>query len=159
MVIKFGKLFKELSTNKIVCLDYDKSQNYYKFIKNKQSNGYCQCIVTSDIMITIIQNYILKGNVEIIAIEFMVEDQELQEEIDKLLSFMKQNLGYWEILKKKLSFLRENDSIEMKKVDFRMLDGTGGVFSIQVNGIVGVTENRYEEVTTEISTMTGGCIK
>ena len=55
MTNKFGKLFKNLSTNKICCFSYDEKQNYYVFIQEILQQGYHQCIVTSDIMIKIIE--------------------------------------------------------------------------------------------------------
>ena len=72
---------------------------------------------------------------------------------------MKQNAAYWEILKNKLSFLSQNDSIEIKKVNFRILTGTGILFSVQVNGLVIVSENGYNTVCKKISNIMEGCIK
>ena len=81
MTNKFGKLFKNLSTNKICCFSYDEKQNYYVFIQEILQQGYHQCIVTSDIMIKIIEHYILSGNVEVTSIEFMTEEDELENDI------------------------------------------------------------------------------
>lgn len=156
---KFGKLFKELSTNKVTCLKYDVNSNYYSFVQKMQKEGFCQCIVTSDIMINIMQRFVLKENTEISSIEFMVEDSELEEEIETIIGLMKQNAGYWEVLKQKISFLSQHDSVEMKKVNFRSLNGTGALFSVQVNGIIIVSENAFEDVSKCIIGIMEGCIK
>ena len=62
---KYGKLFKCSSTNRICYFSYDAKENYYAFIQGMLQQGYHQCIVTSDIMIKIIEHYILSGSVEV----------------------------------------------------------------------------------------------
>lgn len=156
---KCGKLFKNLSTNLVCCLQYDMNSAYYTYVQGMQKKGFSQCIVTSDIMIEIMQKFVLEKNTEITSIEFMVDDDELNDEISAILKRMKINLGYWSILKKKLEFLSKDDSIEMKKVCFRSLSGTGALISVQVNGIVVVSESEYDTVSTDISKIVGGCIK
>ena len=159
MISRQGKLFKSNISNSVECIENDAGQNYYAFIQNKQNNGYNQCIVTSDIMIYILQHFILNGKVEVTSIEFMVEDEDLETEIHSILEHMKRNSGYWEILKQKISFLSQNDSIELKKVSFRKLTEGGTLFSVQVNGLIVVSENEYNNITKEISSIVGGCIK
>ena len=114
MNCKYGKLFKKLSTNTIACFEYDMKTNYYAFIQEMHKSGFTQCIVTSDIMIKIMQKFILEGNTEIISIEFMVDDEELKDDINVILNLMKKNAGYWSILKQKLEFLSQDDCIEIK---------------------------------------------
>lgn len=159
MINKQGKMFKNVVSSKVECIEYDINQNYYSFIRDKQKKGYNQCIVTSDIMIEIMQYFLLKGGIEVTSISFMVDDEELKSEIQSILDSMKQNAAYWEILKNKLSFLSQNDSIEIKKVNFRILTGTGILFSVQVNGLVIVSENGYNTVCKTISNIMEGCIK
>ncbi|MCI7121831.1 MAG: hypothetical protein MR941_08650 [[Ruminococcus] gnavus] len=159
MINKQGKLFRNNVSGKVECAEYDVNQNYYAFIQDKQKEGYNQCIVTSDIMIEIMQCFLLNNRVEITSINFMVDDNELESEIQTILSSMKQNAGYWEILKNKLSFLSQNDSIEIKKVNYRLLTGNGALFSIQVNGIVTISENQYDAISNKISSIMEGCIK
>ena len=110
-------------------------------------------------MIKIIEHYILSGSVEVTSIEFMIEDDELEGDITSILQLMKKNSGYWEILKQKLSFLSENDSIEMKKVSFRKTVENGSLFSIQVNGIVIVSDFDFDNILKSISKIMEGCIK
>lgn len=156
---EYGKLFKNLSTNQVCCLRYDIAKNYYVFIQKMQDKGFKQCIVTSDIMIKIIQKFILKGNIEITSIEFMVEDSELEDEIKTVLELLKQNAGYWDCLKQKLQFLSQNDSVEVKKVNFRSLKGTGALFSIQVNGVLIISESEFDNISGIVSKIVEECIK
>ena len=159
MANKYGKLFKSSSTNKICYFSYDAKKNYYAFIQEILQQGYHQCIITSHIMIKIIEYYILSGNVEVTSIEFMIEDDELEEDITNTLKLMKKNLGYWEILKQKLFFLSENDSIEMKRVSFRKMVEKGSLFSVQVNGIVTTSDFDFDNVLKSISKIMEECIK
>lgn len=159
MTCKYGKLFKNTSTNKVSCFVYNCNQNYYAFIQNMLQKGYHQCIVTSDIMIKILEQYILCGNIQVTSIEFMIDDEELNEETKYLLKLMENNSAYWQKLKEKLSFLSQNDSIEMKKVNFRSLEDRGSMFSIQVNGIIIVSDCEFDRVSKKISSIVEDCIK
>ena len=78
MINKQGKLFRNNASGKVECAEYDVNQNYYAFIQDKQKEGYNQCIVTSDIMIEIMQCFLLNNRVEITSINFMVDDNELE---------------------------------------------------------------------------------
>ena len=78
MINKQGKLFRNNASGRVECTEYDVNQNYYAFIQDRQKKGYNQCIVTSDIMIEIIQHFLLRGRAEITAINFMVDDSELE---------------------------------------------------------------------------------
>lgn len=159
MIDKKGKLFKYLVSNSVKCIEYDVNQNYYTFIQEKKKDGYCQCIITSDIMIDIIQSFLLQGDIEITSIKFMIDDDELNSEIKSILALMRENFAYWEILKSKLSFLSQKDSIEIKKVSFRVLTGMGALFSVQVNGIIIATENVYKDICHKISCIVEECIR
>lgn len=159
MANKYGKLFKNSSTDRICYFSYDEKQNYYAFIQEMLQQGYHQCIVTSDIMIKIIEHYILSGTVEVTSIEFMIEEDDLEGDIAALLKLMKKNQGYWDVLKQKLSFLSENDSIEMKRVNFRKIVENGSLFSIQVNGIIIVSDFDFDNVSESISKIMEGCVK
>ena len=150
MANKYGKLFKSSSTNRICYFSYDAKENYYAFIQEMLQQGYHQCIVTSDI---------LSGCVEVTSIEFMIEDDELDDDITNIVKLMKKNSGYWEILKQKLSFLSEKDSIEIKRVSFRKTVEKGSLFSIQVNGIVIVSDFDFDNILKSISKIMEGCIK
>ena len=101
-------------------------------------------------MIALIEEFLLKFNAIVSEIEFLVEDEELNQEIKEILEKMKDNGAYWEILKEKLSFLSKYDSIDIKKVSIKSRQGMGFLLSMQVNGIFDVTENVYDLVATEI---------
>ena len=145
-----GKVFQNIQTRDIECFLYDPQQKYYYVVQNASKNGYQQSIFTSSVMIALIEEFLLKYNSIVTEIEFLVEDEELNQEIKKIIGQMKDNGAYWEILKDKLSFLSKYDSIDIKKVSIKSKQGNGFLLSLQVNGIFDVTENAYDLVATEI---------
>ena len=145
-----GKVFQNIQTRDIECFLYDPQQNYYYVVQNASKSGYQQSIFTSSVMIALIEEFLLKYNSIVTEIEFLVEDEELNQEIKKIIGKMKDNGAYWEILKDKLSFLSKYDSIDIKKVSIKSKQENGFLLSLQVNGIFDVTENAYDLVATEI---------
>lgn len=145
-----GKVFQNIQTRDIECFLYNPQQNYYYVVQNASKSGYQQSIFTSSVMIALIEEFLLKYNSIVTEIEFLVEDEELNQEIKKIIGQMKDNGAYWEILKDKLSFLSKYDSIDIKKVSIKSKQGNGFLLSLQVNGIFDVTENAYDLVATEI---------
>ena len=158
MISKYGKIFKNALNNKVECVLYDKEQDYYSFIQDMLSHSYHQCIVTSNIMIKIINDLLLTEKIEILSIEFMIEERELDEEIKTIIKKMKSNLLYWNVLKDKLSFLSQNDSIEIKSVNFKTFDVVG-LFAIKANGIIIASENIFDDISKNISKIVGESIK
>ena len=147
---EYGKVFQNIRTREIECFSYDPQQNYYDVVQDASKKGYQQSIFTSSVMISLIEYFLLKHNIFVTGIEFLVEDTILDQEINILLDEMKGNGAYWEILKKKLSFLSRYDSIDIKKVTITSRDGMGFLLSLQVNGVFAVTENAYDSVSSEI---------
>lgn len=158
MIDKYGKIFKNTLNNEVECVLYDKEQDYYSFIQDMLSRSYHQCIVTSNIMIKIINDLLLTKKIEISSIEFMIKESELDEEIKNIIKKMKSNLLYWNVLKDKLSFLSQNDSIEIKSVNFKTFDVVG-FFSIKANGIIIASENIFDDISKNISKIVGESIK
>lgn len=146
----YGKVFQNVQTREIECFSYTPQDNYYDLVQDASKRGYQQSIFTSSVMISLIENFLLKHNAFVMGIEFLAEDITLNQEIKVLLDKMKNNGAYWEILKEKLSFLSRYDSIDIKKVDIACKDGKGFLLSLQVNGIFIVSENAFDSVSTEI---------
>lgn len=88
----------------------------------------------------------------------MIEESELDEEIKTIIKKMKSNLLYWNVLKDKLSFLSQNDSIEIKSVNFKTFDVVG-LFTIKANGIIIASENIFDDISKNISKIVGESIK
>ena len=148
---KYGKPFQNVLTREIECFTYDPQQKYYDMVQEASKKGYQQSIFTSSVMISLIEEFILRYNACVTKIEFLVEDIELDQDIKNLLEKMKSNGAYWEILKEKLYFLSRYDSIDIKKISIASKYGEGFLLTLQVNGIFIVSENFYDSVSTEIS--------
>lgn len=143
MKIKNGKLFiKENCISPISCNDRD----YYKFIKKYSEQGYYQVILSSMIMIDLLQHYFIDRKFEINSITFMEEDNEIEEEIEILLEKIKENRERFYYLVEKLKFLNEDSSIDVKRIELSHFDKSGSTnLYLQANGLYGINENKYEE--------------
>ena len=144
-----GKFFKDIQSRKIKTFEYSSSNNYYAFVQEKQQMGFVQSIVTTDIMISIMEKYVM-DNAQIISIEFMVDDSELENEINMLLDGIKKNAAQWIVLKQRLMFLSSDNSIDVKKIELKSIEHSY-IVSIMVNGLITVTDTAYNEVTEELS--------
>lgn len=149
-----GKVFQNTQTKEVKCFLYDPQKNYC-YVVDTSKSGYQQCAFKTSTMIAVIEEFLSNYNSIVTAIEFFVDDEELNQEINKIIRKMQDNGACWEILKDKLSFLSKYDSIGIKKVSIKSQQGNGFLLSLQVNGIFDVTENAYNLVATEICNVVG----
>ena len=77
-----GKLFQEISTKRVLSICYQADENYYDLIRNAQRQGFRQIIITSDIMLGLCEHFLLEKNIEILSFDFLVEDDELDDDDD-----------------------------------------------------------------------------
>lgn len=145
-----GKVFQNIQTGDIECFLYDPQQDYYYVVQHALQSGYQQSIFTPSVMIALIEEFLLKYDSIVTEIEFSVEDEEVNQEIKKIIGKMKDNGTYWAILKDKLFFLSNYDSIDIQKVNIKSKHGNGFLLNLQANGIFDVTANAYDLVATEI---------
>ena len=146
---KHGKLYQDIFLKEFRWFPPGNLEDdYYAKVKTITNKGYRQIIFTSSIMLALIEHFLLSHNSCIVNIEFTKEDEEL-DTIKSLLDMMKINKTYWSVLKEKLEILSKHD-IDIKRVEMRIADGTGYHVSMQVNGVVTVTDNAYDTVTNEI---------
>lgn len=138
----FLKEFRWFPTGKLV-------DDYYAKVKTITNKGYRQIIFTSSVMLSLIEHFLLSHNSCIVNIEFTKEDEEL-DMVKSLLDMMKINKTYWSVLKEKLEILSKHD-VDIKRVEMKVMDNdVEYLMSIQVNGVVAVTDNAYDTVTNEI---------
>lgn len=153
-----GKLFQDVNSRKILSFSYDLNKDYYTLIREAQTKGYSQSIITSDIMIKLIEHFITEHKSIVTSIEFFVNDSDLELEIKALLNKMCKNSAYWGVLKNKLEFLTSTISIDIKKIDIKCID-TSCLLSIYVNGVFTVTSTAYNDVSKEIASFMEKCVK
>ena len=109
-------------------------------------------------MLKFMEHFLYEHNAKITAINFMVEDESLQEEIFALLNKMDKQPAFWDRLKRKLLFLSEDNCIEIQSVDFKCSDD-GFLLSLMVNGLFTVTDSSYSKVADELSSLMEVLIK
>lgn len=148
---KLGKFFwKYKNENRMLnVFDYEPANNrdYYEYVKHYHQLGFHQLILTSDLIIDLVSYYFLEKHMSIGEIEFMEEDESLDEKIQNLIENCRIDRGYFTELIKELNFICEETSIDIKRIvlinqfDFNMLPKS--IF-FQVNGIIGIDEKSYE---------------
>lgn len=156
--MKTGKLFFDVLKESVKVIDYDLSQEYYSLIKSAQENNCRQVIITSDIMIGLAEYLLTMEKATITNISFFVDDEELQQEIDRILKSLQNNPAYWGTLKTKLDFLSKHDSIDIKEMSFHNISQS--YFArIVVNGIISISEPKYKKLSSKIATFVEECLQ
>ena len=147
---RYGKLFQNVQSRELECFSYNPKQDYYGMVQNHIRNGYQQTIFTSAVMLSLTEHFLLQHKAVISEIEFVSENVTLENEIHLILERMNSNRAYWGVLKDRLAFLSKYDSIDIKKIEIRCNEREGFLVTLQLNGIVIVSENAYASVTQEI---------
>lgn len=162
MLHKKAKLFWKVNDNPktIFCIPYDDEQEYYTFLKKCHSDGYRQIILTSEIMVNLIEHFVLEKGLSIYQLEFMEEDEDLKFEVRNLLTAVSENIAYFSKLIDKLNFLSEKSSIDIQRVYFKGRNNKEEAvnFFLQSNGIIGVDNKNYSIISQEVSTLTARCL-
>ena len=162
MVFSKAKLFwKNDNNHKSICaIKYDDNIEYYTYLRNAISDGYRQVIITSEIMLQIIRMSCMVKGYSIYRIEFAEEDAELNQEVSLLIQNAESNPVYLAELLYRLKFLMEQSSIDIRRLYIRgKYDGTVAPnFFIQSNGIIGINNEFYDELSNEISTEVERCL-
>ena len=157
-----SKLFWKLgvSPKQISCVPFSDNEEYYSFLRNQYNAGYRQVIVSSEAMIEIIKDAVIKDKYSVYSIEFAEDDEELQEEINGILTAVENNPACIVILLEKLQFLAEKSSIDIQRVKIKGRKSSGGAvdFYIQSNGLIGINEEAYDEILQKESTLIERCL-
>ncbi|MBK5244274.1 MAG: hypothetical protein JJE18_04485 [Eubacteriaceae bacterium] len=134
-------------------LPYDPAvdRDYYSFVRNKRKLNYSQVIITSEMMISLIDYYFIERSASITSIELMEEDEEIEVDITRILSKMTNDRAYYSRLIELLRFVQDKSSIDVKKITIKNTEQDKQFqLYIQVNGLVGVDEEFYQNETSEI---------
>lgn len=157
-----GKLFFTFidGVKHITDIPYNPETEYYTFLKKCFDSGYRQIIITSSIMLQIIEQYIFSRKFDIMKIEFMEDDDDLNNIVEQYLKNVQVDRAYYQKLLENLKFLCEKSSIEIKRVYFKGKLDSGdytNVF-IQVNGIIGINRAQYQEEIAALSQQIERCL-
>lgn len=145
-----AKFFFDDKKGNVHCIPYNDKINYYSFIKRYREEGYNQLIITSQIMISLIQFLVHEKNLIVYEVEFMEENIELDQKIKILLSKLKADFSLLPYFLDELRFLEDKSSIEIKKLSFKGRDEAGRAINlyIQVNGIIAINSEMYDCLST-----------
>lgn len=137
---------EKLFFNEDYCVDsfeLDHS-NYYKSVRSKIDNGYKSIIISSDLMIDILKTFFKKKKATIVKIELLEEDPNYQKQLDSIVSSLKDNRDYFVDLVEELSFLSEDNNIEIKRIRFKFRENTELIdISISLNGLIDYSDNEF----------------
>lgn len=145
-----GKIFRLINSNQLKIEPYNDEYDYYEFIKNERKKGYQQFIITSEYMIKLLEVYFLIRKFRIIDISFIEEDASLIEDIEYFLNKLKKeehSSDNFNILKKQLMVLNDEESIDIKKIVIqgRTLDcfDKETQITIMVNGVIFIDNESF----------------
>lgn len=156
---KYGKLFLNTKTKETECFPYDLEKDYNLLIRNISEKGYQELSFPSTVLIELAEKLMSDETIIINKINFTVEDEELENEIQSLINKVKHNKIFWENLKNQLCFIVNNQVNELSKISFKNKEDNGFLFAIQSNGIIVVSETKYDFVSIKICNILNNKIK
>lgn len=148
-----SKLFGKYENGKTIVASFvydDSKTDYYTFVKVCRGKGYHQIILTSDIILSMLSFYFINKKMNISEIKFFEDDENIQDEIDVLLAECKQDRAFFSKLKEELSFLFDNESIEIKSIEmignynYKGEDMPKSIF-FKANGIIGIDKYVHDK--------------
>ena len=108
-------------------------------------------------MLSLCEHFLLDKDIEVVSIDFLIEDHELTESVDAMIRSLSSNRAYWAILRRHLEFLQKEDSIDIKTILFReKIDGE--LFSVYVNGIFEATDQYYAKISEVLAAYVVRCL-
>lgn len=137
-----GKIFFNKEYH-VELFEIEQSNNYYKSVREKIDSGYRPIIVSSDIMINILKKYFTEKKADIVKIELLEDDPDYQEDINRIIRTLKSNRDYFVNLVEEISFLSENDNVEIKCLRFKYRRDQELVdISVTLNGSLNYSNNQ-----------------
>lgn len=146
MQYKYGKLFKNvrISELNIEALDYDTSNDYYSFVHEKSMDGYQQVLLTSEIMLFLLDYFVIDRGFKIDNIEFLEDDSDLANEMNIYIEFACRDRARYKQITEKLEFISNNSSIDIKKISISCKESSEyKTIFFQVNGVIGIDFKNY----------------
>lgn len=140
------KIFLSRESNTIVIKDLPSNINYYKYVQEKDGQGYNQFIITSHIMLDLLKFYYLEKGAKIIELDLMEEDPSFNLEFKKHIENMAKDRGYFAQFLEEIHWLYSHESIDLKKIRVKYRVNKKPVdITIYINGVVSVNNNEIIE--------------
>lgn len=153
---KYKLFWKIGDVNKhVVCQKYSDDEEYYSFLKKQYDIGYRQIIISSEVMIQLIKEFVMNFGLRVYRIEFMEADSSLTNEIEVLLDHMKEQPILFAALLEKLNFLAETTSIDISRIytSGKSENNIALNMFVQSNGIIGINDNAENELLQRTCTL------
>ena len=162
MKMKKYKLFWKLgdADKNIIYKGFNDEEEYYSFLKKQFDDGYRQIIVSSEIMIELIKDFVINQELKIYKIEFAEEDQSLIDDISNLRDAVSAKPVKFNALIEKLLFLSQTSSIDISRIYIsgRLKNGAAVDSYVQSNGIVAISENIDNKILDRVSAIIERCL-
>jgi len=153
---KYKLFWKIGDVNKhVVCQKYSDDEEYYSFLKKQYDIGYRQIIISSEVMIQLVKEFVMNFGLRVYRIEFMEADSSLTNEIEVLLDHMKEQPILFAALLEKLNFLAETTSIDISRIytSGKSENNIALNMFVQSNGIIGINDNAENELLQRTCTL------
>lgn len=148
MEYKQYKLFKSQESN---CLEtFEIDGDYYSFVRSKLKQGYSQIVISSAIMLRVLETVFIKKGAKIVNVELIQEDDQYNQQMKHFIDCANKDRAYLHELMKELSFLSENESVEIKSINIKYRKTEKLIdIKLSVNGLIKANEN--EMTRSELS--------
>ena len=147
MDYKQYKLFKSRDNNCLEAIEI--TGDYYPFVRSKLDEGYSQIVISSAIMLNILETVFIKKEAKIVNVDLIEEDEKYKQQMKYLIASANKDRAYLHELMKELSFLSENESVEIKNINIKYRrEGKLIDIKLSVNGLIRASDN--EMVCSEI---------
>lgn len=148
MDYKQYKLFKSQDNSCLEAIEI--AGDYYPFVRSKLDEGYSQIVISSAIMLNILETVFIKKEAKIVNVDLIEEDEQYKQQMEYLIASANKDRAYLHELMKELSFLSENESVEIKNINIKYRrEGKLIDIKLSVNGLIRASDN--EMVGPEIS--------
>lgn len=126
--------------------------DYYSFIRSKLGEGYSQIVISSGIMLKVLESMFIQKKAKIVEIDFIEDDIQYSEQMDNFISSVNEDRGNFYELMKELSFLSEQESVEIKSIRIKYRENNEPIdIKLSVNGLI--TAGVNDVLESELSFM------
>lgn len=144
MVLKYYKLFVD-NKGDIKSFKFDLKDSYYPFLKQKKDEGYTQYLITSDLMLSIIMDFLKDKKYTLISVElYDTDDKDTEEYIKNIFNDFSKDILNEKEIHEKLNYLESECSIDLTTVTIKNSDL--GKIILRSNGVFNVGDDSLKEI-------------
>lgn len=152
MALKDYKLFVD-NKGDITPFEFDLKNSYYQFLKQKKDEGYTQYLITSDLMLSIIMDFLKDKEYTLISVRlYDTDDKDTEEYIKNIFNDFSKDILNEKEIHEKLNYLESECSIDLTTITIKNSDlgkiilRSNGVFNVGDDSLKEILLNKIEEV-------------